>query len=94
MEAGAVARPGSVYPAAGLGLPPRAGVPGDDLRVEVPLEQIGFRQVATPAQLRQVAHLRENIVLPAELRESPAFARLEKKETSWAWSAPSSAWEP
>lgn len=71
-----------------------AGVPAADApRIEVPLELVRFRAASTAADLRRIAHLREEIALPAHVREAPAFARLEKKETSWALSAHSNAWE-
>ncbi len=47
-------------------------------------DEVRFLRARGAAQLRRVAHLREEIALPAELRAAPDFARLEKKETRWA----------
>ena len=72
---------------------PATGLPpAENLRVEVPLELVSFRAVSSAADLHRIAHLREEIALPAHVREAPAFARLEKKETRWGWSARSSVW--
>jgi len=69
----------------GLHFPPPVltGLAGPDARIEVPIDQVSFSHAQTPAQLRRIAHLREAIALPAAVREAPAFARLEKKETNW-----------
>lgn len=53
-----------------------------DLRIDLPLDRVSFRAVTSAAQLRQIAHLRDAIALPADLRQSPAFAQVEKKETN------------
>jgi hypothetical protein len=74
---------GHSYPAAGALRSLPGGPSSPDLRIEVPFEQVTFSQARTPAQLRRIAHLRDAIALPAAVREAPAFARLEKKETSW-----------
>lgn len=69
------------------GLPPGLSPHGEppppaDLRTEVPIDQVGFRAVRSAARLQEIAHLRDAIALPADVRASPAFARLEKKETT------------
>lgn len=72
--------------------PAPASSPAEGLRIEVPLDLVSFRAVTTGPDLRRIAHLREEIALSAQVREAPAFARLEKKETRSGWSVPSSAW--
>jgi hypothetical protein len=71
--------PGLHFPAAAL----PGGLSGPDGRIEVPLDQVSFIHADDTDQLGRIAHLREAIALPAHVREAPAFARLEKKETSW-----------
>lgn len=55
---------------------------GANARVDLPLDRVSFRAATSAAQLRQIAHLRDEIALPADIRQSPAFAQLEKKETN------------
>jgi hypothetical protein len=80
-ETAGLAVPGLPFPAAGL---LGGGLSGPDSRIEVPLDQVSFTHAQTTGQLRSIAHLREAIALPAAVREAPAFARLEKKETKRA----------
>jgi hypothetical protein len=90
----AASRAVSVFPSI---LPVPAGSPpgaGDGPRIDVPLDLVSFRAARGTDDLRRIAHLREEIALSAHVRENPDFARLEKKETTWGWSARSSAWEP
>jgi hypothetical protein len=75
-----VRRAASSSPPAHLQPPSGAAVP--DPRIEVPLDEVVFRRVHGPADLRRVAHLRDAIALPPGVRDAPAFARLEKKGTS------------
>ena len=78
-ETASSAVPGLSFAAAAM-----PGGLGPDGRIEVPLDQVSFIHADDAGQLRRIAHLREAIALPASVREAPAFARLEKKETSWA----------
>lgn len=78
-ETAATAFPGIHFPVAAL----PGGLSGPESRIELPLDQVTFQHAGTSAQLRRIAHLREAIALPPAVREAPAFARLEKKETSW-----------
>jgi hypothetical protein len=66
--------------------------PHEHGRLELPLEQVTFRQLYSPRQVRQILHLREDFLLPRAVREAPAFIDLEKKETRRGSSARSSAW--
>ncbi len=79
-ETAAIAVPGLHFPVAAL----PGGLSGPDARIEIPLDQVTFLHAQSGAQLRRIAHLREAIALPSAVREAPAFARLEKKETRWA----------
>ena len=65
--------------------------PQDHGRIDLPLEQVTFRRLHTAHQVRQIQHLREDFLLPAAVREAPAFIALEKKETRRGSWAPSSA---
>ncbi|HYF17048.1 MAG TPA: hypothetical protein VEA40_04210 [Ramlibacter sp.] len=66
--------------------------PQDHGRAELPLHLVTFRQLHSGQQVRQIQHLREDFLLPAAVREAPAFLDLEKKETRRVWSARSNAW--
>lgn len=66
--------------------------PQEHGRLELPLQQVTFRQLYTPQQVRQILHLREDFLLPKAVREAPAFIDLEKKETRRVSWARSSAW--
>jgi len=50
-----------------------------------------LRHLVTPAEIEQVLPLREGIDLSAHAAAGDAFFALEKKETNWVLSAPSSA---
>src|SRR6266540_500270 len=51
-------------------------------RLEVPLEELSFRHLRTPAEIALIRHLREEIRLPAAVLADPGFRVHEKKETS------------
>lgn len=65
-------------------VPPAAAVPPAPAAAAIAPDEVRFVRARGAGPLRRVAHLREEIALPAELRATPAFVRLEKKETSWA----------
>lgn len=60
-----------------------------DARLELPLEELSFHRLTTPAEIAKILHLRGEIQLPASALADPAFRTREKKETStvsWALS--------
>jgi hypothetical protein len=65
-------------------VPHAAAVPPAPAAPAIAPDEVRFVRARGAGQLRRVAHLREEIALPAELRAAPAFVRLEKKETNWA----------
>lgn len=78
----------------GLNVPGLHGAFGAWTQAEPPgsrCESITLRRLRTAAELRSVAGLREAIDLSAHDPASSGFIALEKKETSSAWSAPSSS---
>eukprot|EP01034_Spumella_vulgaris_P005319 gene5319-6787_t len=54
---------------------------------EPQVDEIRFRHLTTPLEIRQVLHLREELSLPAAIRDDPEFVAREKKETKSALSA-------
>jgi hypothetical protein len=55
---------------------PRAG------RLEVPVDELGFCCLQTPAQIARITHLRREIQLPEAVISDPCFGAREKKETN------------
>jgi hypothetical protein len=53
-----------------------------DGRLELPLEELSFHRLTTPAEISQILHLRGEIQLPATALADPSFHTREKKETS------------
>lgn len=53
-----------------------------DGRLELPLEDLSFHRLTTPAQIDQILHLRGELTLPAAALADPSFHTREKKETS------------
>lgn len=53
-----------------------------DDRLELPLDELRFHRLTTPAQIGQILHLRGEISLPATALADPSFHSREKKETS------------
>ena len=53
-----------------------------DGRLELPLEELSYHRLTTPAEIGQIMHLRGEIQLPAAALADPAFHTREKKETS------------
>lgn len=53
-----------------------------DGRLELPLEELSFHRLTTPAQIDQILHLRGELTLPAAALADPSFHTREKKETS------------
>jgi len=53
-----------------------------DGRLELPLEELSFHRLTTPAEIGQIMHLRGEINLPATALADPSFHTREKKETS------------
>jgi hypothetical protein len=53
-----------------------------DGRLELPLEELSFHRLTTPAEIAQILHLRGEIQLPAAALADPSFHTREKKETS------------
>lgn len=53
-----------------------------DNRLEVPLQELGFRHLRSAAEISQIVHLRQEIQLPASALADPAFHTREKKETN------------
>lgn len=53
-----------------------------DGRLELPLEELSFHRLTTPAEIGQILHLRGEIQLPASALADPSFHTREKKETS------------
>lgn len=54
---------------------------------EPQVDEIHFRHLETPLEIRRVLHLREELSLPSAIREDPEFVAREKKETKSASSA-------
>jgi len=63
-------------------------------RLDVPIDQLSFRQLRTPAQIARVLPLRQAIALPETVLSDPGFDAREKKETRRGWLARSSAMAP
>ena len=59
-----------------------------DGRLELPLDELSFHRLASPAEIGQILHLRGEINLPATALADPSFHIREKKETNMGWSAP------
>jgi len=57
-------------------------------RLEVTPGELQLRQLTQPWEIAEVAHLRRQIQLPADVLADPGFASLEKKETRSVWSLP------
>ena len=55
-----------------------------DGRLDLPLDELSFHRLATPAEIAQILHLRGEIQLPASALADPSFHSREKKETSTA----------
>lgn len=53
-----------------------------DGRLDLPLDELSFHRLTTPAQVGQILHLRGEINLPATALADPSFHTREKKETS------------
>ncbi len=53
---------------------------------EPQVDEIRLRHLKTPLEISQVMHLREELNLPTAIRDDPAFADREKKETKSALS--------
>lgn len=53
-----------------------------DGRLELPLDELSFHRLTTPAQIGQILHLRGEINLPAAALADPSFRTREKKETN------------
>ena len=53
-----------------------------DGRLELPLDELSFHRLTTPAQIGQILHLRGELALPAAALTDPSFHTREKKETS------------
>lgn len=51
-------------------------------RLEVPVEELGFCHLQTPADIASIRHLRSEIQLPEAVLADPGFDAREKKETS------------
>jgi len=69
---------------------PATGQPLPELRVgrlEVPVEELGFCHLQTPAQIASIRHLRGEIQLPEAVLSDPCFYAREKKETRRGLSA-------
>ena len=60
-------------------------------REDLPLDQITFRRLQSAADIARIAHLREEIQLPATTLADPVFRTREKKEMKSGSSALSSA---
>ena len=58
---------------------------------EVRPHELSFRRLRGPQEIARILHLRDEIRLPSAIQADAGFAMREKKETSWAWSGPSSA---
>ena len=59
----------------------------DAERIDLPLADIVFRRLTTPAEIDRVRHYRDEIRLPAEVLADAEFRAREKKETKLAWLA-------
>jgi hypothetical protein len=53
-----------------------------DGRLELPLDELSFHRLTTPAEIGQILHLRGEINLPATALADPSFHTREKKETN------------
>lgn len=53
-----------------------------DGRLELPLDEVSFHRLTTPAEIGQILHLRSEINLPSTALADPSFHTREKKETS------------
>lgn len=53
-----------------------------DGRLELPLDELSFHRLTTPAQIGQILHLRGELTLPAAALADPSFHTREKKETN------------
>ena len=53
-----------------------------DGRLDLPLGELSFHRLTTPAEIAQILHLRGEIQLPASALADPSFHTREKKETS------------
>ncbi len=60
-------------------------------REELSLDQITFRRLQSAGEIARIAHLREEIQLPASTLADPVFRSREKKEMKLGSSALSSA---
>lgn len=56
-----------------------------DGRIELPLDELSFHRLRTPAEIGQILHLRSEINLPAAALADPSFHTREKKETNMGW---------
>lgn len=64
---------------------PATAPPLPDLRagrLELPVEELNFCHLKTPAQIARISHLRNEIQLPEAVVTDPGFHGREKKETS------------
>jgi hypothetical protein len=68
----------------GMMIPAPAAEPTD-------FEGVVLRHLTTRSEIESVMHLREEIDLSVHTSASSQFASLEKKETSWGSSSPSSS---
>lgn len=73
--------------------PRRAAEPaaGAESRQDVPVDEIGFSAMKTARDIDSIKYLRGELSLAESVLSDPEFHALEKKETSTAWWAPSSA---
>lgn len=53
-----------------------------DGRLDLPLDELSFHRLTTPAEIGQILHLRGEINLPATALADPSFHTREKKETN------------
>ena len=56
---------------------------------ELQARDVGFRRLRGAHEIARIAHLRDEIRLPAAVQADPGFAAREKKETKSASSVPS-----
>ncbi|CAN5732652.1 hypothetical protein BH11PSE7_BH11PSE7_07110 [soil metagenome] len=56
-------------------------------RQDVPINELRFRALETPAEIGAIKYLRDELSLPGSVLADPEFLTLEKKETSGAWLA-------
>jgi hypothetical protein len=79
-------------PSAGYLPPPFDAVPVlPEVSTDVQAHEVNFRHLRTASEISRVLHLRDEIRLPTAARGDATFRTREKKETRWAWSAPSCA---